>query len=204
MAVEGTLDAFALGDILQLLAEAAKTGRLFVDGDRGHGTIQIRDGRLVAAQSDGVDEGTPTDEVVFDLLRFTHGSFRFSDDEPPPEPTEEPEAIEAVLERARAMLEEWHDLEAIVPSPQHRVRMASQLPADQVTIDAPMWRTLVAAVTSGTAGQLGASLGLGELATARLVRDLVELGVADVDPPRRRSQRTPSTPRAKTSTPRRR
>lgn len=204
VAVEGTLDAFALGDVLRLLAATAKSGLLSVNGDRGHATVQIVDGRLVAARSDGVDDGAPTDEVVFELLRFTRGSFRFSDEEPPPELAGEPEEIEAVLERAVAMLEEWHELEAVVPSPQHRVRLANQLPADEVTIDHQRWRILVTAVTSRSAGQLGTSLGLGELATARLVRDLVELGVVDVDPPGQRSKRGPSSARSKPSTPRRR
>ena len=71
MALQGTLDTFALADVLRLLAATTKTGRLQIDGDRGVGSIWLVDGAVVAgvvdlhhpAGSDGIVPCTePSDE----------------------------------------------------------------------------------------------------------------------------------------------
>jgi Domain of unknown function (DUF4388) len=183
VAVEGTLDAFALGDVLRLLASACKTGWLSVDGDRGRATLQLVDGWLVDAQAEAMSPAASADEVVFDMLRFSRGRFRFSGDDPPAELPSAPVAVDQVLERATDLLAEWRLLEAVVPSPHHLVRLAPELAADEVTIGAQLWPILVAIAVDVSAAELGASLGLGELPTAGLIRDLVDLGVAQVDPP---------------------
>jgi len=190
VAVEGTLDAFALSDVLRLLAASEKTGSLSVDGDRGRGRVEILDGELVAATTDSTAPTAAADEVMFELMRFTRGSFRFSVDEQPMEVDGEPLEIEDVLGQATELLDEWRDLEGVVPSLHHRVLMAQELDTDQVTIDARLWGALVAVAASRTAGDLAAALGLGELGVARLVSDLVDLGVAVVEPPSPRPARS--------------
>ena len=55
MALEGSLDAFGLPDVLRLLAATAKTGCLYVGGDRASGHVWVdRGGRqrpLIGARS---------------------------------------------------------------------------------------------------------------------------------------------------------
>ena len=77
LALQGTLDTFSLPDVLKLLATTSKTGRLRIDGDRGQGSVWMREGRVVDADADRSVDGAPTDEVVFELLRFGSGSFAF-------------------------------------------------------------------------------------------------------------------------------
>jgi hypothetical protein len=49
---EGTLDAFSLPDIFQLLSFTRKTGTLHVRRDGGHGTVHVLDGEVTGARGD--------------------------------------------------------------------------------------------------------------------------------------------------------
>jgi hypothetical protein len=184
LALQGTLDTFSLPDVLRLLATTAKTGHLRIDGDRGQGSVWLDEGSVVGAAADRAMNGTPTDEVVFELLRFDTGAFAFDADDKAPHPGR-PEGVEDVLRRATSLLREWTELEAVVPSPAHHVTLAPDLSADEVTIDADRWRSVVAIASGRTIGELAKELGLTELGVSRVVRDLVDMGVADVEPPDR-------------------
>ena len=115
MALQGTLDTFSLPDVLRLLATTSKTGRLRIEGDRGRGSVWLTDGGVVDADADRTLDGTPLDEVVFELLRFESGSFAFDGDDTASE-AGDPEDVEALLRRADGLLSEWGELEAVVPS----------------------------------------------------------------------------------------
>jgi Domain of unknown function (DUF4388) len=182
VALQGTLDTFSLPDVLRLLATTSKTGRLRIEGDRGHGSVWLNEGGVVDADAERAVDGTPTDEVVFELLRFGSGSFAFdSDDRGPDGATSE--GVDELLRRAGSLLSEWTELEAVVPSLEHQVTLAADLSADEVTIDADRWRSVVAVASGRTVGELASELGLSELGVSRVVRDLVDLGVADVEAP---------------------
>ena len=184
MALQGTLDTFSLPDVLRLLATTSKTGCLRIEGDRGQGGVWLDGGSVVDADADRAVEGTPTDEVVFELLRFDTGSFAFdADDRSARASNGAGEDVEDVLRRATALLGEWSELEAVVPSLAHHVSLAIDLSADEVTIDADRWRSVVAVAGGRTVGELASELGLTELGVSRAVRDLVELGVADIEAP---------------------
>jgi hypothetical protein len=179
LALQGTLDTFSLPDVLRLLATTSKTGRLRIDGDRGRGNVWLSDGGVVDADADRTLDGTPVDEVVFELLRFESGNFAFDGDDTAAA-SGKPEDVEALLRRANALLGEWNELEAVVPSLEHEVTLAGDLSADEVTISADSWQSLVAVSSGRTVGELATALGLTELGVSRAVRDLVELGVVDV------------------------
>jgi hypothetical protein len=193
LALQGTLDTFSLPDVLRLLATTSKTGRLRIEGDRGQGSVWLDAGGVVDAVADRAVEGTPTDEVVFELLRFDSGSFAFDADDRSTSPNP-PEDVEDVLRRATNLLGEWSELEAVVPSLAHQVTLAGDLSADEVTIDADRWRSVVAVAAGRTVGELARELGLTELGVSRAVRDLVELGVADVESPGTAERRIPEPP----------
>lgn len=186
MALQGTLDSFSLPDVLRLLADTGKTGRLHVEGDRGEGSVWIDDGSVVAAGADGARDDAATDEVIFEMLRFGSGSFVFAaGDQPPTEGS--PVNLEGVLQRAGELLDEWRELEAVVPSLDHQVAVAPKLTVDQVTIDASRWATLAAVAGGVTVAELGERLSQSELAILRTVSDLVELGIVVVQEPRKGS-----------------
>lgn len=182
MALQGTLDTFSLPDVLRLLATTAKTGRLRLDGDRGRGSVWMRDGAVVAAEADRALDGVAIDEVVFELLRFETGSFTFDTGEET-DRAGKPEDVENVLRRAGALLSEWNELEVVVPSPDHQVKLTDDLPADEVTVDAERWRSVVAVAAGCRVADLASTLKLSELGVSRVVRDLVDLGVVEVSEP---------------------
>jgi len=182
LALQGTLDTFALPDVLRLLATTAKTGRLRIEGDRGAGSVWLRDGTVMAATADRAVDDAPAEEVLFELLRFEEGSFSFDMDELSPD-GEQPEDVEVLLRNSGALLSEWSELKTAVPSLDHRVALVESLPSDDVTIDANRWPTLVAIGAGRSVGDLGQALGLGELSVSRAVRDLVDLGVISIEPP---------------------
>jgi Domain of unknown function (DUF4388) len=182
LALQGTLDTFSLPDVLRLLATTSKTGRLRIEGDRGQGSVWLSEGSVVDAAADRAVDGTPTDEVVFELLRFDSGTFAF-DADVTASGGGNPQAVDDLLRRAGSLLNEWSELEAVVPSLQHHISLAGDLSVDEVTIDADKWRSVVAVASGRTVGELATELGLTELGVSRAVRDLVELGVADVDAP---------------------
>src|SRR4051795_12598636 len=86
VALQGTLDTFALPDVLRLLASTKKSGRLRITGDRGHGSVWVDGGRVVGAEAAAVPSGCPPVDVVFDLLRYHQGSFTFEVGSMPAEP----------------------------------------------------------------------------------------------------------------------
>jgi hypothetical protein len=182
VALQGTLDTFSLPDVLRLLATTGKSGCLHIDGDRGRGSVWIDDGAVVAAEADRARGEASVDEVVFEMLRCSRGSFNFAAGEQAAS-AGEPVEVEGTLRRASQLLDEWRELEVVVPSLSHRVAMAPELTVEQVTIDASRWEALVAIAGGRSVGELAESLGQGELGISRMVSDLVELGVAVVESP---------------------
>lgn len=179
MALQGTLDTFALPDVLRLLAATKKTGRLRISGSRGNGSIWVSTGDVVGTEASGAPHTTAPVEVLFELLRFVEGSFSFDVDEQHPEP-DVPTDVEPLLADAEQVLTEWRSIEAVVPSLDAHVRLARELGQD-VMITPERWRT-VAAIGSGTSvRRIGDELQLSEIPVCRTVKDLVELGIVEVE-----------------------
>jgi hypothetical protein len=179
VALQGTLETFALPDVLRLLASTHKTGRLRLTGGTGSGALWLDGGEIVAGEASGAPLAHGATDVLFELLRFKEGEFAFEDDQTAADPGE-PAGVEDALGAAEAMLEEWKSIEAVVPSLDGWVSLRAELPGDEITIDADRWRQLVALGGGTTVRHLGEELGLGELPVSRTVKELVELGLVDV------------------------
>jgi hypothetical protein len=181
VALQGTLETFSLPDVLQLLSSTKKTGCLRVSGDSGEGSVWVRDGAIVAGQSLGA-ASAPAVDVVFELLRFDSGEFVF-DDGGEPSDAGEPAEVAAVLADAERMVDEWREIESVVPSSAHFVTLVAELSGDDVTLDKDRWRAVVTVAGGVSVASLGDQLGLADLAVARLVKDLAESGLVEVGPP---------------------
>ena len=180
MALQGTLDTFALPDVLQLLATTKKTGCLRLEGPRGTGTVHVDGGEVVAVAAPHAPLATEPADALFELLRFEEGSFAFDADAAP---SERHPAVDgdALLAEATTLLQEWHEIEAVVPSLDAHVALRPTLSGDEVTIPAEQWAHLVAVGGGRSVRSLGDHLELAELPVSRLVRDLVELGVVQLE-----------------------
>ena len=87
MALQGTIDAFPVVDVLNLLAGSHKTGRLIVEGDRSTAQLFVLDGAVTGGGVQGIDEA-PLADVVAELLRYSEGSFLFEPGTLAPAPQE--------------------------------------------------------------------------------------------------------------------
>jgi hypothetical protein len=180
VALSGTLDSFALPDVLRLLASSMKTGRLRVTGDRGGGSVWIDDGAIASTELTGVDSIDSTHaDVLFSLIRFDTGSFTFEVDARMVN-TSETDQLEPILVAAEQMLIEWRAIEEVVPSLDAIVTLSPEPRGGDVMIDAPRWRCIAAVASGATADSVGATLGQSELEVCRTIKELVELGLMDI------------------------
>ena len=179
MALQGTIDSFALADVLRLLAGSRKTGRLVVNGERGSSSLWLSGGDLVGGSTSGDPTAIDLVDIVFDVLRYETGSFIFEADALCANPLD-PAPVGAVLDRAEAYLAEWRDIVAVVPSMSSWITLAAELPHPEVVVDQACWTSIVAVGSGSTVTSLAEALGLGELPACRLVRALVHAGFVRV------------------------
>jgi hypothetical protein len=181
VALQGSIDTFALADVLRLLASTGKTGRLALEGDRGQGEVVVLDGSVASVAMVGVERPQVSfDEELFELLRFESGDFEFTAVEDLAVDGEESWEVEHLLGQAAGLLDEWRRIESVVPSSDAWVRLRPELGDDEVTIGASGWRTVAAVGSGTTVSGLAAVMGTTDLGIGRELHALVELGVLEV------------------------
>ena len=179
MALQGTLDTFALPDVLRLLAATKKTGRLRITGGRGTGSVWAVAGEVCGVEATHAPHATDPVDALFELLRFTDGAFTFDAEAVHDDPFA-PADVEGLLTQAEAQLAEWREIEAVVPSMDAYVTLRKALPSPELTIDQDRWQTLVAVGGGATVRRVADELCLAELPISRAIKDLLEVGLVDV------------------------
>lgn len=183
MALQGTLDTFALPDVLRLLASTKKVGRMRVTGDGGSGSLWVEGGTVVGSEL--LVRGAQADsltEVLFNLLRFANGSFTFEAGAMPPA-NGVARDVESIIVEAELMLGEWRALELVVPSLDSWLTLTQELKGRDVVVDNARWRIIVTVGSGATVGEVGRRVGLGDLAVMRAVKEVIELGLVEVTAP---------------------
>ena len=178
MSLQGTIETFAVADVLRLLAATAKSGRLQIQGPTRTGTVWVDGGRILAAEVPAVTTDGGAAEAVFQLLRLERGSFRFELDKYPPNPAE-PVEIELALGDAESMLAEWRELETTIPSSDSWLTLRAELDAP-VSITPEQWKVVAAIAGGSTVADVATTLKLGELAAMRSANGVIHAGVATV------------------------
>ena len=180
VALQGTLDTFALPDVLRLLAATKKSGRLRITGRRGTGDVWVTSGGVSAVEASAAPRATDLVDALFELLRFEEGSFAFDADVAHEDagPTAD---IDDLLSQAEELLAEWRQISAVVPSLDAFVTLRRTLETPAVNITQEHWTTLVAVGGGSAVHSIGDVLDLPEIAVSRAVRDLVELGVVEIE-----------------------
>ena len=179
VALQGTLDTFALPDVLRLLATTGKTGCVRVIGPRGTGAVWVDGGAVGTIEVPHAPLANEAVDGLFELLRFDEGSFTFETDQTPPV-TGVTIEVEALIGAAEALLAEWREIESVVPSMDAFVTLRRELVTPKVSIDREQWVNVVAVGGGATVQQMSDTLALPELPVSRAVRDLVELGLVDI------------------------
>lgn len=186
VALQGTLDTFALPDVLRLLAATQKTGRLRLTGPRGTGSISVDSGTIGLIEASSAPFAVEPVDALFELLRFEQGSFTFdAESELSGDPHPGIADLEALLVEAESLLVEWQGIESVVPSMDAWVTLCSSPLTAPVSLDSDLWQTVVAIAGGAMVRQIADTRALPELPASRAVRGLVDLGLADVvaDPP---------------------
>ena len=181
MALQGTLDTFALPDVLRLLAATKKSGRLRITGSRGTGSVWVQAGEAVAVEATHAPHAVEPGDALFELLRFEEGAFTF-DAEATHAAPRSPIDIELLLADAEALLEEWRAIELVVPSMDAWVTLRRTLPAGELTLGQELWTSVVAVGSGATVRRVAEELCLAELPVSRAMRELVEAGIAELAP----------------------
>jgi Domain of unknown function (DUF4388) len=176
VALQGTLDDFDLADVLRLIESTGKSGRLRVIGQGGSGSIWVEGGEVMA--SDGGSAVPPGDHVgaLFELLRLDSGEFLFAAGEVPGE-TLNPITVGRLVNEAEAFVEEWVEIEKVVPSLEAWVSLQPELPEDEVIIERADWKVVAFVGDGTTVASLGAELQLSQVPVGRFVKGLVEKGI---------------------------
>lgn len=178
MSLRGSLDTFALPDVLALLATTAKTGELHVTGGPGGGRVWVENGQITGAEAAGT---TTVVDVLVHLLRLEDGDFTFHADHQAPTP-EAPAEVATVLAQADARLTEWREVEQLLPSPAAMVSLVAAAPGT-VRLSKDQWSVIVAVGEGRAVDEVVERLRGDELSRWRLVANLVEAGLLDVGAP---------------------
>jgi hypothetical protein len=181
VALQGSIDTFALDDVLRLVAGTGKTGRLSLHGTRGVGELVVRDGRVVDGAVSTDERVGDLNELVFELLRFEDGDFQFDAVEVEGHEGVEPDEVEGLLAASNELLAEWREIERIVPFAAGSVTLVPEAPHGTVKIDPAQWRLIAAVGTGAGVAQLSERLDASQLATGRILRSLAEAGLVTID-----------------------
>lgn len=178
MALQGDLTSFALPDVLRLLAGAGKSGNLEVAGTTATGEILLRLGTIAAASTSAAPRAHDPADVLFELLRIEEGSFSFDEGEVADEGLDAD--VEATIAAAEALVDEWAEIEAVVPSMDAWVSLVAEIDADEVIVTADRWRSIAAVGSGGSIRDVAAALELSDLDASRVAVELVTDGLASV------------------------
>jgi len=185
--LQGTFDTLALPELLSLLASTRKTGALWLEAGAATAAIYITDGRCCAAQSGeltrAVDDAPSLlvrlVDLCFAAARTEEGSFRLGTEEPPWVCSETVD-LEVAIEELARLLDQWRDIQAVIPSLDARVRLAEELGVDQITIDRDRWELLVAMDGRRTVRELVRKTNRPILEVCHAIVELVDAGAVSV------------------------
>jgi hypothetical protein len=176
MSLRGSLDTFALPDVLALLASTAKSGELDVNGPSGGGRVWVDHGQITGAEA--ANGASVVVDVLVHLLRLEEGDFTFHSDREAPEPGA-PIDIATGLEQAEARLAEWREVEELLPSPAALLTLAPTA-SGTVRLSRDQWAVVAGIGESRAVDELVEYLGGDELSRWRVIANLVESGLVEV------------------------
>lgn len=178
MALQGTIDAVPITDVLGLIGSSQRSGHLMVDGDRGSDSIWIVGGSIVGVGAAGASAlGTVTN-----LLRHSSASFHFEPGNQEPAHRVEAVPLDVCVHDASEVMDAWRAVEAVVPTMTHRVALAPSIAAD-VAVTPSEWTLVVLSSTTPTIVELAQYLGLDDFDISSEVAALVGTGLLEVLPP---------------------
>lgn len=149
--LQGTFETLALPELLGLLGHTRKTGALWLDAGPASAVVYVVDGRCCAAVANDAAEQVSDArsllvrlvDLCFGVARTEEGSFKLGMEEPPwkcPETVD----LDVVNDDLARLLDEWREIQRVIPSLECRPRLSDELGIDELIVDRDRWRLLTA------------------------------------------------------------
>jgi hypothetical protein len=197
--LQGTFDTLALHELLGLLAQSRKTGALWLDAGAASAVVYVVDGRCAAALSN--EAGEPIEDapsllvrlvdLCFSVARAEDGSFRFGVESPPWQ-CKETVDLEVANDELARLLDEWREIQAVIPSLECRARLSEELGTEQLVIDRERWRFLTAIDGRRSVRELVRKTNQPVLDVCHTILQLVDAGAVTIVQPPAAATSTPS------------
>jgi hypothetical protein len=191
MSLAGTYEIPDFPEVLGLLSRRGCTGRLQLRAGSRHATVRLLGGGAVAVEgvaSSWSEAGTDVrgllEEVFFEALRAGRGSFEFQPDQGV-HSAEMGVSVElaSAVSAAQQRLEEWREVETVIPSLDSVPRLREGLEATEITVSQEEWRILVSIDGRRTVGGIARRLGRKPVAVCKVLKPLVEHGAVGFERP---------------------
>lgn len=120
-------------------------------------------------------------DVVFRLQRLGDGEFEFEDGVAPRYETGQLVDVEAVLAETEVRVNQWQDIEEVIPGVSFRLRMAPELTGNRdVTLTDEAWRLLAALEGFASIADVAERTGTTDFQVGKVLADLVREGLVEV------------------------
>jgi hypothetical protein len=188
--LQGTFETLGLAELLGLLAQTRKTGALWLDAGPASAVIYVVDGRCCAAMSNEATD--PLSEapallvrlvdLCFSVARAEDGSFRFGVEDAPWTCGETVD-LEVVNDELGRLLDEWREIQAVIPSLECRLKLSEELGVEELPVDRERWRLLTAIDGRRSVRELVRKTNRPVLDVCHAVLALVDAGACTVGAP---------------------
>ena len=187
MPLQGTFDVLDFTAVLELLADREMTGRLHVRSRSFTANLFLVDGIIVGAdqsehQAAAVsgDVAQRVQEICFELMEVDRGNFEFH-----PGGANAPGGanmtVKEAMDQARQRLQEWQELQELIPSLDVQPRLVTELDPGEVTLDREQWRVLTAVDGRRNLRSIGRALNMSDFEVCRAMRELLSAKVIEMD-----------------------
>ncbi len=188
--LQGTLETLALPELLGLLASSRKTGALWLDAANSSAVLYIVEGRCCAAESSEAGDALHDEaalmarviDICFAVERAEDGSFRFGREEPS-WVCDDPVDLEVAVDELGRLVEEWREIQAVIPSLDCRIRLADELGVEELTVDRERWQLIVSLDGRRNVRDLVRKTNRPVLDVCHAILALVDAGAVNVGPP---------------------
>jgi hypothetical protein len=172
MAFQGSLKELPLPDVIQLVAASEKTGAFLLRDEGSEGTIYLRRGRIVHAET-GSQSG---EEAFYALSTWSDGEFKFDALESVNGDSIKRSNTELPIEAARR-IDEWRVLSKKIPSTRVVPTFTEPSREGGVSFNPREWRVVQKIDERRDVDALAEVLGESTLDTAKVLYGLVTSGL---------------------------
>jgi hypothetical protein len=188
--LQGTLETLALPELLGLLGSSRKTGALWLDAANSSAVLYIVEGRCCAAESSEAGDRLHDEpalmarviDICFAVARADDGSFRFGPEEPS-WVCEETVDLEIAIDELGRLVDEWREIQAVIPSLDCRIRLADELGVEELSVDRERWQLIISLDGRRNVRDLVRKTNRPVLEVCHAILALVDAGAVNVGPP---------------------